>query len=349
MVANREQLPLSDRAQHLLKVLVDTYISEGEPVGSRTLARGSGLKLSPATIRNVMADLEEMGLVTSPHTSAGRVPTVKGYRVFVDSLLKVSPLRRSEVESLRAKLGVEGDPQELAGATSSLLSEISRMAGVVTLPRRDHLILRRVEFLALSGDRVLVILVSQEGEVQNRIIHTNRVYTKSQLERAGNYLTHHYAGRDLETIRLTLLKEMEALRESVAAEMQVVTEMAEKVLVSDEDHGDYVMSGQTNLMGFEELSSIERLRELFEAFNQKHELLHLFDKCVNAEGVQIFIGEESGYEAFDQCSVVAAPYKVEGGTVGVLGIIGPTRMAYQRVIPIVDVTARLLTAALNNR
>lgn len=349
MAAHLTQNPLSERAQYLLKVLVDKYISDGEPVGSRTLARGSGLKLSPATIRNVMADLEEMGLVVSPHTSAGRIPTAKGYRVFVDSLLKVNPLRRSEVESLRAKLGIDGDAQELVGAASSVLSEISRMAGVVTLPRREHVVLRRVEFLSLSGDRVLVILVSQEGEVQNRIIHTTRVYTKSQLEQAGNYLTHHYAGRDLEAIRLTLVKEMEALRESVAAEMQVVTEMAEKALVRNEDHADYVMSGQTNLMGFEELSSIERLRELFDAFNQKHDLLHLFDKCVTAEGVQLFIGEESGYNVLDQCSVVAAPYQVDGDTVGVLGIIGPTRMAYQRVIPIVDVTARLLTAALNNR
>ncbi len=349
MVASPTQNPLSERAQHLLKVLVDRYISDGEPVGSRTLARGSGLELSPATIRNVMADLEDLGLVVSPHTSAGRIPTVKGYRVFVDSLLKVNPLRHAEVESLRAKLGIEGEAQELLGSASSLLSEISSMAGVVTLPRRDHMVLRRVEFLSLSGDKVLVILVSQEGEVQNRIIHTTRVYTKSQLEIAGNYLTHHYAGQDLETVRVTLLKEMEALRQSVAAEMQAVTEMAEKGLIPSEEHADYVMSGQTNLMGFEELSSIERLKELFEAFSQKHDLLHLFDQCVNAEGVQIFIGEESGYEALDQCSVVTAPYQVDGDTVGVLGIIGPTRMAYQRVIPIVDVTARLLTAALNNR
>jgi len=349
MVANPSQNPLSERAQHLLKVLVDKYISDGEPVGSRTLARGSGLELSSATIRNVMADLEELGLVVSPHTSAGRIPTVKGYRVFVDSLLKVNPLRHAEVESLRAKLGIEGEAQELLGSVSSLLSEISSMAGVVTLPRRDHMVLRRVELLSLSGDKVLVILVSQEGEVQNRIIHTQRVYTGSQLEIAGNYLTHHYAGQELDTVRVALLKEMEALRQSVAAEMQAVTEMAEKGIIPSEDHADFVMSGQTNLMGFEELSSIARLKGLFEAFSQKHDLLHLFDQCVSADRVQIFIGEESGYEVLDQCSVVTAPYQVDGDTMGILGIIGPTRMAYQRVIPIVDVTARLLTAALNNR
>lgn len=349
MVAGSTQNPLSERAQHLLKVLVDRYISDGEPVGSRTLSRGSGLDLSPATVRNVMADLEDLGLVVSPHTSAGRIPTAKGYRVFVDSLLRVSPLRPKEVEMLRAKLGIEGEAQELLGSASSLLSEISSMAGVVTLPRREHTILRRVEFISLSRDRVLVILVSKEGEVQNRIIHTTRVYSRAQLESAGNYLTQHYAGQELDMVRLTLLREMEALRKSVAAEMQAVTEIAEKALVTDEARADFLMSGQTNLMEFEELASIERLKELFEAFNQKHDLLHLFDKCVNAEGVQIFIGEESGYDVFDHCSVVTAPYKVEGDTVGVLGIIGPTRMAYQRVIPIVDVTAKLLTAALNNR
>lgn len=341
---------LPERGQHLLKVLVERFIADGEPVGSRTLARDSGLDLSPATIRNVMADLEDLGLVVAPHTSAGRIPTVKGYRMFVDSLLTVSPLRRKEIQKLRHELRLNAEPQELLGLASNLLSELTQMAGVVTLPRREHMVLRQVEFLPLSANRVLVILVSKEGEVQNRVIQTNRAYTRSQLEQAANYINRHGKGKELEVLRNRLITEMDALRQSVTLEMQAVVEMAEKTFApEDEDNADYVMSGQTNLMGFSELSSVERLRGLFEAFNQKRDLLHLFDQCLEAKGVQIFIGEESGYSVLDQCSVVTAPYRVSGETVGVLGIIGPTRMAYNRVIPMVDVTARLLTAALNQR
>lgn len=341
---------LPERGQHLLKVLVERFIADGEPVGSRTLARDSGLDLSPATIRNVMADLEDLGLVVAPHTSAGRIPTVKGYRMFVDSLLTVSPLRRKEIQKLRHELRLNAEPQELLGLASNLLSELTQMAGVVTLPRREHMVLRQVEFLPLSANRVLVILVSKEGEVQNRVIQTNRAYTRSQLEQAANYINRHGKGKELEVLRNRLITEMDALRQSVTLEMQAVVEMAEKTFApEDGDNADYVMSGQTNLMGFSELSSVERLRGLFEAFNQKRDLLHLFDQCLEAKGVQIFIGEESGYSVLDQCSVVTAPYRVSGETVGVLGIIGPTRMAYNRVIPMVDVTARLLTAALNQR
>ncbi len=342
--------PLSERGQHLLKALVERFIADGEPVGSRTLSRDSGLDLSPATVRNVMADLEDLGLVAAPHTSAGRVPTVKGYRVFVDSLLTVSPLGRKEIQKLRSELRLNADPQELLGHASSLLSELTKMAGVVTLPRRDHVVLRQVEFLSLSGNRVLVILVSSEGEVQNRVIQTQRAYTRSQLEQAANYINQHGIGQELEVLRRRLVSEMDDLRQSVTLEMQVVVEMAEKTFTDETaEQADYVMSGQTNLMGFSELSSVDRLRGLFEAFNQKRDLLHLFDQCLEAKGVQIYIGEESGYSVLDQCSVVTAPYRVSDETVGVLGIIGPTRMAYNRVIPMVDVTARLLTAALNQR
>lgn len=340
---------LSDRAQHLLKALVERYITDGEPVGSRTLARDSGLDLSPATIRNVMADLEDLGLVEAPHTSAGRVPTVKGYRLFVDSLLTLSPLRRTELQKLKGELQSLHDSQVLLGLTSSLLSEISHLAGVVTLPRRDQMVLRQVEFLSLSGTRVLVILVSTDGEVQNRIIQTDRVYAPSQLEHAANYLTAEYAGRELHAVRERLVREMDEIRRIMSSEMQAVMEMAEKTFQPVVEESDYLLSGQTNLMGFSELASVDRLRELFEAFNEKRDLLHLFDHCLGAQGVQIFIGEESGYQVLDKCSVVTAPYGVNGETVGVLGIIGPTRMNYRRVIPIVDVTARLLSAALNQR
>ncbi|WP_342768972.1 heat-inducible transcriptional repressor HrcA [Inmirania thermothiophila] len=339
---------LSERAQRLLKVLVERYIRDGHPVGSRTLARDAGLEISPATVRNVMADLEELGLVTSPHTSAGRVPTVKGYRFFVDALLTMRPPGEEEVERLRAGLDQEAEPEELVAAASSLLSEITRMAGVVTLPRRERFVLREVEFLPLSGNRVLVVMVSTEGEVQNRIIHTQRVYDRRELERAARYLTHNYAGRELAEVRERLVAEMREVRAAVDRAMGAIVEVADKALVP-ERREDYVLRGETQLMGFAELGSLERLRRLFEAFNEKSDLLHLLDQCLHARGVQIFIGEESGFEVLDQCSVVTAPYSVDGRRVGVLGVIGPTRMAYQRVIPLVDVTARLLSAALNQR
>ncbi|MGD8378022.1 MAG: heat-inducible transcriptional repressor HrcA [Gammaproteobacteria bacterium] len=342
---------LNERAQHLLKVMVERYIQEGQPVGSRLLSRDSGLDLSPASVRNVMADLEELGFVQSPHTSAGRVPTVKGYRFFVDTLLTVRPIDRREVQRMESELvATLGDPQELVASTSTLLSGITRLAGVVTLPRREHSSWRQIEFLPLSDNRVLAILVINEREVQNRILHLEGGYSSSQLQKAANYLNAHFAGRDLNEVRESLLREMREARESMNELMLTAISMAEQVFGGeDEGEGEYVIAGQTNLMEFAELSDVEKLRRLFDAFNQKRDILHLLDKCVTASGVQIFIGEESGYQVLDECSVVTSPYEVDGEVVGVLGVIGPTRMAYERVIPIVDVTARLLGAALNSR
>jgi len=347
------QYPLSERAQHLLKVLVERYIREGEPVGSRTLARESGLDISAATVRNVMADLEEMGLVRSPHTSAGRVPTVRGYRFFVDSLLKVRPLDEGDVRQLEAEIeeaAAESDPHELAERASEILSEVTRMAGVVTVPRTEFRALRQVEFLPLSGNRALAILVVDEREVQNRVIETGRPYGAEELQRISNYLNEHFAGLTLEEIRERLVHDMEVARADMDRLMGEAIEMGRRALMSPpgEDE-DLVLSGETRLMRFQELSDVEKLRQLFEAFEQKRELLGLLDRCVRADGVRIFIGEESGYEVLGDCSVVTAPYRVDGRVVGVLGVIGPTRMAYDRVIPIVDVTARLLGAALNPR
>ncbi|HKK13422.1 MAG TPA: heat-inducible transcriptional repressor HrcA [Gammaproteobacteria bacterium] len=340
---------LNERAQHLLKVLIDRYVHDGEPVGSRTLARDSRLDLSPATVRNVMADLEETGFVRSPHTSAGRVPTVKGYRFFVDSLLTVKPLESVEVGRLRAQLDLDVNMKELVGSVSNMLSGLTRLAGVVTLPRRDHAALRRIEFLPLSENRVLAILVFSEREVQNRIIHTERAYSQAELQRAANYLTEHLAGKDLTEVRRSLIHEMQETRETVNRIMAHAVRMAEQVFSQTTEEEDYVVAGQTNLMDFRELCDVDKLRHLFEAFNEKREILHLLDQCVKAQGVQIFIGEESGYQVLDECSVVTAPYAVDDRVVGVLGVIGPTRMAYDRVIPIVDTTARLLGAALNPR
>lgn len=342
---------LNERAQYLLKALVERYIRDGEPVGSRTLSRDSGLDLSPASIRNIMADLEELGFVVAPHTSAGRIPTVKGYRLFVDTLLTVKPLEEQEVRRMRTQFADEGNPQTLLMSASNMLSSITHMTGVVTLPKREHISWRHIEFLPLSENRVLVILVVNDGEVQNRVLHLERGYDAASLQQIGNYLNSHFAGRDIQTARTELLNEMHRTRESMNQLMLTAISMAEKVF---EAHGkqearSYMMAGETNLMEFAELSDMEKLRRLFEAFNQKQEILHLLDKCSAAEGVQIFIGEESGYKVLDEVSVVTAPYSVGDEVVGVLGVIGPTRMAYERVIPIVDVTARLLSAALNPR
>ncbi|HEY1992285.1 MAG TPA: heat-inducible transcriptional repressor HrcA [Gammaproteobacteria bacterium] len=341
---------LSDRAQHLLKALVERYIRDGEPVGSRTLSKDAGLDLSPASIRNVMADLEEYGLVTSPHTSAGRIPTAKGYRLFVDTLLKVRPLEEQEVRAMRDHLDPgRSNPQQLLVSASNMLSAITRMAGVVTLPRREQASWKHIEFMPLAENRVLVILVLADGEVQNRVLHMDRAYDAAALQQISNYLNSHFAGRDLSELRRSLLNELNRTRESMNDLMRAAISMADGVFHHRSGEPTYMMAGETNLMDFAELSDVEKLRRLFDAFNQKRDILTLLDKCIIADGVQIFIGEESGYKVLDEVSVVSAPYRMGEGVVGVLAVIGPTRMAYERVIPIVDLTARLLTSALNPR
>lgn len=340
---------LNERARLLLKTLVERYIREGQPVGSRTLSRDSGLSLSPATVRNAMADLEEMGLLISPHTSAGRVPTVQGYRFFIDSLLQVDPLASQEVEALRGQFGNEQDSHALIQTASNMLSDLTRLAGIVTVPRQDEVRLRHVEFLSLSGDQVLVILVLNDREVQNRIIRTGQRFTDSQLQQATNYLNEICAGKDLTQVREDLLGEMRQARKRMNDIMVSAIEMAGMAFDSEPKDEDVMVSGQTRLMEYGELADMEKLRLLFDAFARKRDILHLLDHVLTARGVQIFIGEESGSDIFEQCSVVTAPYHSEGRVLGVLGVIGPTRMAYDRVIPIVDVTARLLGAALSSR
>jgi heat-inducible transcriptional repressor len=339
---------INERAQHFLKVLIERYIQDGEPVGSRTLARDSGLELSPATIRNVMSDLEDMGLIHSPHTSAGRVPTVSGYRMFVDSLITLKPLEAASIKQLRSGLISDSDPKMLVESASQLLSGLTHMAGVVMIPRRNQVVFRQIEFLPLSGKRVLTILVTREGEVHNRVIETKKSYTPSELEQAANLLNNHYTGRCIEDMHRRLVKEMEETKDSMNRIMANALEMAEKVLEPNES-GDYVMAGQTNLMDFNDLAQMNLLRKLFDSFTEKHELLQLLDASMKANGVQIFIGEESGYQNLDHCSLVTAPYEVDERIAGVLGVVGPTRMAYDRVIPIVDITAKLLGAALKPR
>jgi heat-inducible transcriptional repressor len=339
---------LGERAQHLLKVLVEHYLKDGQPVGSRTLSKGSGLDLSPATIRNVMADLEEMGFVLSPHTSAGRVPTVQGYRFFVDSLLTVQELDGPAIARIRSEIEQESNSTSIAEHASQLLSQFTHFAGIVTAPRHNRETLRQVDFLPLTGNQVLVVLVLNHQDVQNRIIRTDRAYTSDELRRASNYVNANYAGRELSDVREQMLSELESARQTLNQMMITAVEVAQKGMVSDQgDSGDLFVSGQTNLMDFGELADMSQLRSLFDAFSNKRDLLHLLEQSHRAPGVHLFIGEESGFEVLDSCSVVTASYELDGEPLGVLGVIGPTRMSYERVIPIVDVTAKMVTAALN--
>ena len=347
----REEL-LSERAQHLLRVLVESYIRDGQPVGSRSLSRESGLQLSSATIRNVMADLEELGFVASPHTSAGRIPTDKGYRFFVDSLLQVQPVDAASEAEIRRQF--EAGPEsakDLVTTVSQLLSRLTQLAGVVTVPRAPEASITQIEFVGLSENRILVVLVYGEREVQNRIIQLERYYSPDELKRASNYLNEQFRGRSLSGARQEILRQLSETRAHLNQVMLDAISMAQHVFEAGKEEGplEYVIKGETNLMSVAELSSVERLRRLFEAFNEKRDFLHLLDQSLRAEGVQIFIGHESGYQILDDCSVITAPYGSPGSVFGVLGVIGPTRMAYERVIPIVDMTAKLLGSALNSR
>ena len=338
---------LDSRAGELLKLLIERYVHDGQPIGSRTLSRLASLGLSPATIRNVMADLDQLGFVASPHTSAGRVPTNRGYRYFVDALLEPEPLTDSERGQIEQDLLPRDRPQaDLVNAASTVLSQISGMAGVVTVPKRNRAILRRIEFLPLSDKRVLAILVVNQREVQNRVIATDRDFRADELERYANALNEHFAGRDLVSLRNALLSDTAETQSRVNQILSEAASMAEQAMRSEGEAQGYVLAGGSNLMAFNELADMARLKNLFDALDRKRDLLNLFDLCVSADAMQIFIGEESGYRVLDECSVITAPYYVEGGVAGVLGVIGPTRMAYHRIIPLVTETAKALTAGL---
>jgi len=337
---------LDARARRLLRALIGQYIQDGQPVGSRTLAKQSGLDVSPATIRNVMSDLEDLGLVAAPHTSAGRIPTAQGYRLFVDSLIQMQPLQEREISRLQAQLPSGGGTQGLLSSASELLSAMTHFVGLVTVPRREQFGLRHIDFVALDPQRVLVILVFNDNEVQNRIITTRRAYSASELEQAANYLNAHFVGRPLKQIHAQLLRELKETRSTMDAVLSAAVEVAEHAIAPAEDD-DMLVAGQTRLMSIQDLSDLDRLRDLFEAFARKRELIRLLEGCIQAEGVRLFIGEESGVASLGGCSVVTAPYGHDGQVLGVLGVIGPTRMAYERVIPMVRATADALGAALN--
>ncbi len=336
---------LDPRARHLLRTLISHYIRDGEPVGSRTLAQHAGLDISAATIRNVLADLEDLGLLASPHTSAGRIPTAHGYRVFVDSLVQMQPPAEDEVRRLRSELASGAGTQSLLGSASEMLSAMTHFVGVVSAPRREQIAFRHIDFVPLDGRRVLAILVFADNEVQNRVIEPRRAYEPAELERVANYLNAHFAGRALGDIRPSLLRELRSAKDAMEQLLAHSVELAGEVLVPAAAD-DIVLAGQTRLMGVQDLSDLDRLRELFEAFASKREILQLLERTIQAPGVRIFIGEETGVVSLGDVSLVTAPYAARGRVLGVLGVIGPKRMAYERVIPLVQTAARELGAAM---
>jgi heat-inducible transcriptional repressor len=334
------------RSQLLLKTLVERYIVEGQPIGSRTLSKFSGLELSPATIRNVMADLEELGLIASPHTSSGRIPTPRGYRFFVDTLLTVEPLQLLHSEALQGNIRAD-EPQRVLSTAAGMLSSLTQFAGVVMIPKRSA-VFEHLEFMRLSEKRILLIIVTPDGDVQNRILLTEREYTPSQLTEAANFLNSQFAGREFETIRHVLRVDIEGLQKDIMTLMNRAVDAGEQAL--SENNEPMMVSGERNLLGAMDLSEgMGRIRKLLDMFEQKTSLLQLLDASSKATGVQIFIGGESDLVPMEQLSVVTAPYEVDGKVVGTLGVVGPTRMAYDRVIPIVDITAKLVTSALSTR
>ena len=330
---------LDDRSKMLLKALVERYIADGQPVGSRTLSRAAGMELSPATIRNVMSDLEELGLIVSPHTSAGRIPTARGYRLFVDTMLTVQPAQYSS-HSL-----APDQPQKVISNAANLLSSLSQFVGVVIAPRRSSAF-RHMEFLRLSEKRLLVIIVSPEGDVQNRVIYTEVDYTQAQLVEAANFLNSHYVGLDIDQVRASLQGEVESLRSEIASLMQAAVNVSSEAISEGQD--EVVIAGERNLLSVSDFSSdMGHLRRAFDLFEQKAQLMRLLDVAGQAEGVRIFIGGESQVVPFEDLSIVSSPYEVDGKVVGTLGVIGPTRMPYERMIQIVDITSKLVSNALS--
>ncbi len=336
---------LNERAQILLKTLVERYISDGQPVGSRALQQFSGLEVSPATIRNVMAELEEMGLVVSPHTSAGRIPTALGYRLFIDTLMVVQPLDMVHVQQLENQLQPD-NPSRLLTQASNLLSELTHFAGVVATPNRASITVRQIEFLRLSEKKILLIIVMPDGEVENRVLLTDKDYTPAQLTEAGHFLNQHYAGCAFHEIRQRVQSELHQLRHDMTALMAAAIAAGDEAMSRKQE--DYVISGERNLLHVDDLSTdMNRLRSLFNVFEQKTELLRLLDASRRAPGVHIFVGAESGLAELNECSIVTAPYASHGQVLGTLAVVGPKRMDYEKVVPIVDVTARLLSSALS--
>jgi len=339
---------LSNRARHLLKTLIDCYVSEGQPVGSKALADASGLNISTATIRNVMASLDHQGLVSAPHTSAGRVPTEQGFRFFIDSMLEVNPVDSALLQQLQEQLDPDLDRDSLIDSASTLLSNMSKMAGIITIPKGGQLSLRQIEFLPLPDKKILAILVVNDKEVQNRVIHVEREYTQNELTHIANYLNQNFNGRDIFDVRKHLISEMHQTRSQMDELMKATVELADQAMKPDNYHDeDYLLQGKSNLIRFNDLDHSQHLHQMFDMFESKRDMLQLLDRCIQSEDIQVFIGREAGLEGMGDCSIITSPYSVDGNILGVLGVIGPTRMQYNKMISLVDVTAKLLGSALN--
>jgi len=344
-------LEVTEREHNILRMLVDYYISDGQPVGSRTLSKLPGVDISAASVRNVMGDLESMGLLKSPHTSAGRIPTSAAYRLFVDSMLEFREPGPETIEEIKSALDPNLSDQALIKVASHYLSGVTEMAGMITVPKRDSIDVKQVEFVPLSDKRVLVILILSDGEIDNRVIRLDREYSKDELEEFARFLNTEYLDRPLAEVRDRLERELHDVRTDMSQRMQLMIEVAGRVLEEEqtENNDDLLVAGETNLMTHSDLSDVTTLRDIFQAFEQKRDIYHLLEQCVSAEGVQIFIGKEAGYDVLHECSLITSPYAVDGAVVGVMGVIGPKRMAYDKVIPVVDITSRLLSAALNSK
>ena len=340
-------MELNPRAQQLLKALVDIYISEGQPVASRTLAETTGLDVSSATIRNVMSQLDKLGLVHAPHTSAGRVPTEQGFRFFIDSLMEMQPLTTGMFDTIHSELNANQSTDSLIDTASNLLSDFTKMAGIVTIPKRSQLTLRQIEFLPLPGNRILAILVINDKEVENRVIQADREYTQNELLQVSNIINSQYAGKDIYNIRTALVETLHQASNNLDQQMKAAADIADKALrENNKNKSDYVIQGTTNLLNFSELESTGKLQQMFQVFNNTRDMVSILDRCINADGVKVYVGRESGVDGLGNCSLITAPYQADGETLGVLGVVGPTRMNYKDVIPVVEITAKLLGQAL---
>ena len=341
---------LSERALAVFKGVVDRYLGDGRPVASSRLARELPLGVSAATVRNVLADLEAAGLLATPHTSAGRVPTTRGLRMFVDTMLTAQPFEERQREVIRRKLDAGKNTESLLTEASNLLAGLSAFAGVVLLPRTELATLKQIEFLALSEQRVLAILVTSDGNVHNWVVRTRRQYGESELQKVGNFLTGHFSGSTMPEMRRRLVDDLKSMQEQVQEAMVALVDLAEDLPPADLLEGGYVVRGESNLLAADhDGADMGKVRSLMEAFAERRAMLQLLDHCMNGTGVQIFIGSGSGYRFLDDYSLVSAPYEASGEPVGVLGVIGPTCMPYDRVVSVVDVTAKLLGAALEWR
>ena len=342
---------LNSRQELLLKALVESFISDGQPVGSTKLSQTQNIAISSATIRGVFGDLEDLGYIYSPHKSAGRVPTELGYRMFVDKMVKVQPVDIDLIKKLKINLTKDHERKSIIQKTNEVLSSITELTGIISLPTQKNAELKQIDFLKLSDDKILAILINKNNDVENKIINLDRAYSSSELQEASNYLNSIISGQSAFHIRKILLNELEEMRKDMNSIMSSAITFGKKLFLDTDglnNESDLLVSGQTRLMNCKELSDIDTLKTLFEAFSEKNNILHLLDKSISSDGVKIFIGAESGYNVLDDCSIVSAPYRFDNDVVGVLGVIGPKRMAYDRVIPIVDITAKLLSEALKS-